>query len=100
MGLSPTTQTVLTWLAIVLCIAQSGMFAGLNLAIFSLSRLRLPKVTLLQLHNSITAQRGAQPTSLTPEDAVLTTADLSCAGVRPGYFCFTSATAPATIGTA
>jgi len=41
MGLSPTTQTVLTWLAIALCIAQSGMFAGLNLAIFSLSRLRL-----------------------------------------------------------
>jgi Cyclin M transmembrane N-terminal domain len=41
MGLSPTTQTVLTWLGIVLCIAQSGMFAGLNLAVFSLSRLRL-----------------------------------------------------------
>lgn len=36
----------------------------------SLSRLRLPKVTLLQLHNSITAQRGAQPTSLTPEDVL------------------------------
>lgn len=41
MGLSPTTQTALTWLGIVLCIAQSGMFAGLNLAVFSLSRLRL-----------------------------------------------------------
>jgi metal transporter CNNM len=41
MTLSPTTQTVLTWLGIVLCIAQSGMFAGLNLAVFSLSRLRL-----------------------------------------------------------
>ena len=36
----------------------------------SLSRLRLPKVTLLQLHNSITAERGAQPTSLTPEDVL------------------------------
>src|SRR5271157_112391 len=32
--------------------------------------------------------------------AVLTTADLSCAGVIPGFFCFTSATAPATNGTA
>ncbi len=36
----------------------------------SLGRLRLPKVTLLQLHNSITAERGAQPTSLTPEDVL------------------------------
>ena len=36
----------------------------------SLSRLRLPKVTLLQLHNSLTAERGAQPTSLTPEDVL------------------------------
>src|SRR5262249_34845810 len=41
MDLSQTTQNILTWLAIVLCIAQTGMFAGLNLAIFSLSRLRL-----------------------------------------------------------
>jgi hypothetical protein len=41
MNLSPTTQEVLTWLGIALCIAQSGMFAGLNLAVFSLSRLRL-----------------------------------------------------------
>jgi CBS domain containing-hemolysin-like protein len=41
MGLSPTTQNILTWLGIALCIAQSGMFAGLNLATFSLSRLRL-----------------------------------------------------------
>jgi metal transporter CNNM len=31
----------LTWLGIVFCIAQSGFFAGLNLAIFSISRLRL-----------------------------------------------------------
>ena len=30
-----------TWLAIIACIAQSGLFAGLNLAIFSLSQLRL-----------------------------------------------------------
>lgn len=32
----------------------------------SLQRLRLPRVTLLQIHNSITARAGAQPTSLTP----------------------------------
>lgn len=36
----------------------------------SLERLRLPRVTLLQLHNSITAERGAQPTSLTPDDVL------------------------------
>lgn len=36
-----TPTTLLTWLGIALCIAQSGMFAGLNLATFSLSRLRL-----------------------------------------------------------
>lgn len=30
-----------TWTAIVLCISQSAMFSGLNLAIFSVSRLRL-----------------------------------------------------------
>src|SRR5438105_2102057 len=41
MTLSPTAATVLTWAGIALCIAQSGMFAGLNLATFSLSRLRL-----------------------------------------------------------
>jgi len=29
------------WLAIAVCVAQSGLFAGLNLAIFSLSQLRL-----------------------------------------------------------
>lgn len=36
----------------------------------SLTRLRLPKVTLLQLHNSITCHRNAQPTSITPEDVL------------------------------
>ncbi|MFN0051432.1 MAG: aldo/keto reductase [Planctomycetales bacterium] len=36
----------------------------------SLERLRRPRVTLLQLHNSITAARGAQPTSLAPEDVL------------------------------
>lgn len=32
----------------------------------SLKRLRRERITLLQIHNSITAQAGAQPTSLTP----------------------------------
>jgi aryl-alcohol dehydrogenase-like predicted oxidoreductase len=36
----------------------------------SLKRLDLPRVTLLQLHNSITARRGDEPTSLTPEDVL------------------------------
>jgi aryl-alcohol dehydrogenase-like predicted oxidoreductase len=36
----------------------------------SLSRLRLPRVTLLQLHNSITMSRNDQPTSITPEDVL------------------------------
>jgi aryl-alcohol dehydrogenase-like predicted oxidoreductase len=36
----------------------------------SLKRLRLPRVTLLQLHNSITNQRGDEPTSLTPRDVL------------------------------
>jgi CBS domain containing-hemolysin-like protein len=30
-----------TWIGIAACIAQSGLFAGLNLAVFSLSLLRL-----------------------------------------------------------
>lgn len=33
--------SVLVWLGIIVCIALSGLFAGLNLAIFSLSQLRL-----------------------------------------------------------
>jgi CBS domain containing-hemolysin-like protein len=32
---------VLTWIGIVVCVAQSAMFSGLNLAVFSVSRLRL-----------------------------------------------------------
>lgn len=36
----------------------------------SLERLRLPRVTLLQLHNSITARRGDEPTSITPRDVL------------------------------
>ena len=31
----------LTWIGIVFCVTQSAMFSGLNLAFFSLSRLRL-----------------------------------------------------------
>lgn len=36
----------------------------------SLERLRLPKLTVLQLHNSITRQRDDEPTSLTPADVL------------------------------
>jgi aryl-alcohol dehydrogenase-like predicted oxidoreductase len=36
----------------------------------SLDRLRLPQVTLLQLHNSITLRRGDEPTSLTVADVL------------------------------
>lgn len=36
----------------------------------SLQRLRLPKVTLLQLHNSLTRQRGDEPTSITADDVL------------------------------
>jgi aryl-alcohol dehydrogenase-like predicted oxidoreductase len=36
----------------------------------SLKRLRLPRVTLLQLHNSITERRGDEPTSITPDDVL------------------------------
>jgi metal transporter CNNM len=34
-------MTVLTWIGIFLCLAQAGMFSGLNLAFFSISKLRL-----------------------------------------------------------
>ncbi|HEY2252109.1 MAG TPA: aldo/keto reductase [Planctomycetaceae bacterium] len=36
----------------------------------SLSRLRLPRVTLLQIHNSITPNRNDQPTSITVDDVL------------------------------
>lgn len=34
-------MTLLTWIGIALCISQSAMFSGLNLALFSITRLRL-----------------------------------------------------------
>ena len=36
----------------------------------SLARLQLERVTLLQVHNAITARRGDEPTSLTPSDVL------------------------------
>lgn len=36
----------------------------------SLRRLRRPSITLLQVHNSITTQRGDLPTSITPRDVL------------------------------
>ena len=38
----------------------------------SLKRLQLERVTLLQIHNSITVERGDEPTSLTPADVLQT----------------------------
>jgi metal transporter CNNM len=37
----PSIIAFWTWLGIIACVAQSALFAGLNLAIFSLSQLRL-----------------------------------------------------------
>jgi hypothetical protein len=37
----PLLHTVSIWCAIAACVVQSGLFAGLNLAVFSLSQLRL-----------------------------------------------------------
>ena len=37
----PPYANIILWIAIGLCIAQTGIFSGLNLAIFSVSRLRL-----------------------------------------------------------
>jgi hypothetical protein len=37
----PAQVAALTWLGIGLCIVQSALFSGLNLAVFSISRLRL-----------------------------------------------------------
>jgi L-galactose dehydrogenase/L-glyceraldehyde 3-phosphate reductase len=36
----------------------------------SLERLRIPRLTLLQVHNSITTQREDEPTSITPADVL------------------------------
>ena len=41
MSASPWTMLIAEWIGITLCVIQSGIFAGLNLAIFSISRLRL-----------------------------------------------------------
>jgi len=41
MNLSPLLSNVLIWMGIVCCITQSAIFSGLNLAIFSISKLRL-----------------------------------------------------------
>src|SRR5215468_3756346 len=37
----PSESAALTWLGIALCVVQTGLFSGLNLAVFSISRLRL-----------------------------------------------------------
>ena len=39
--IQPPYANITLWIAIGFCIAQTGIFSGLNLAIFSVSRLRL-----------------------------------------------------------
>ena len=39
--MTDTFLSVAVWLGILACVVQSGLFAGLNLAVFSLSQLRL-----------------------------------------------------------
>ena len=46
-------QELLIWLGILLCITQAGIFSGLNLAFFSISRMRL----------MVEAERGSKPAS-------------------------------------
>ena len=41
MSYSPVLSNVLIWIGIAFCITQSAVFSGLNLAIFSISKLRL-----------------------------------------------------------
>lgn len=41
MPMETSLITSLTWLGIVFCLSQSAMFSGMNLALFSISRLRL-----------------------------------------------------------
>ena len=50
----------------------------------SLARLGLDRITLLQLHNSVTARRGDEPTSLTPADV------LGTGGVLEAMECMSS----------
>jgi metal transporter CNNM len=38
---TPLQAELLTWLGIALCVVQAALFSGLNLAVFSISRLRL-----------------------------------------------------------
>jgi CBS domain containing-hemolysin-like protein len=39
--IQPPYANIALWIGIAFCIAQTGIFSGLNLAIFSVSRLRL-----------------------------------------------------------
>jgi CBS domain containing-hemolysin-like protein len=41
MNHSPLPSDVFAWIGIAFCITQSAIFSGLNLAIFSISKLRL-----------------------------------------------------------
>ena len=47
-------QDLFIWLLIVVCVSQSAMFSGLNIAFFSLSRLRLESESS---HGNVSATR-------------------------------------------
>ncbi len=54
----PFMPGVLTWMGIALCLSQAAMFSGLNLAVFSVSRLRL------EIEASLGDRRAAQVLAL------------------------------------
>ena len=69
----------------------------------SLTRLGLGRVTLLQLHNSVTANREDEPTSITPEDVlgpggVLEAFEELRSGGRVDYLGITGIGLPAALG--
>ena len=55
--MSPSLAALFTWIGIIACISQAGMLSGLNLACFSISRLRL-EVEAAQGDNDAVAVRN------------------------------------------
>ncbi|MGA7986446.1 MAG: hypothetical protein WCA01_14795 [Burkholderiales bacterium] len=54
-------STEATWLGVALCLSQSAMFSGLNLALFSVSRLRLQGVPGVAVIIALVPRRDARP---------------------------------------
>ena len=94
-ALTFTTVTVMLPETVVVVRAPNSMVAGSRVA----ATLRASPA--LSLPAPTASIRATDPSvSVTSWVAVFTTADFSCAGVHVGCFCFTMATAPATMGTA